>query len=354
MQGIVITLNDYLDDETTVQLLGSEFDCNINIDKSEEKQLQITDLSIKEEIAQTNPSRLKHRPPIITFMGHVDHGKTSLIDYIRKSNITASEAGAITQHIGAFSVQTSYGQLTIIDTPGHEAFTAMRSRGANSTDIAVLVIAGDEGIKAQTIEAIHHAKAANVSFIIAINKCDKSNFNVESTYRQLADNDLLPEAWGGTTITVNCSAITGEGINELLEMIILQSEMLELKACPSERARGIVLESEMHKGLGAVATVLVQNGTLHYGDAVVFDYYWGRIKTMHDDKGQKLTDAPPSTPVEITSLSGLPEAGNEFIVVKSEKEAKIIAEGRMEKSRNKRVQQKKTINNGKSFARYYR
>lgn len=343
LQGIVATLNDLLEDETTIQLLGQEFGCEIAIDTTEEKRIQITDKSIKEELQQTPPDQLEIRPPVVVFMGHVDHGKTSLIDTIRKSNRAAGEAGAITQHIGAFRCSTPVGDIAVLDTPGHEAFSAMRARGADVTDIVVLVIAGDEGMKQQTVEAMEHAKAANVIIVVAINKSDKPNFNTEMVYRQLAEKELLPEVWGGQTITVNCSATTGEGIKELLEMLALQSEILELRANPHTRARGTVLESEMHKGMGAVATVLVQNGTLRIGDAVVFGQHWGRVKTMRDEFATELKEASPSTPVEITGLSGLPEAGQEFIVVKNEKEAKEIAEARSEGARQVNLMQKKKI-----------
>ncbi len=330
LQGLVITLNDFLTDETTVQLLGHEFGCEITIDRSEEERLQITSQSIKEEISATDPKTLQIRPPIITFMGHVDHGKTSLIDAIRKSNITASEAGAITQHIGAFSAKTSFGSITILDTPGHEAFSEMRERGANATDIVVLVIAGDEGVREQTIEALTQAQAAEVPVVVAINKSDKDGYDPEKIYRQMSDHKLLPEAWGGTTITVNCSATTKEGINQLLELLSLQAEILELKADPLARARGAILESQMHKGLGPVATVLIQNGTLKLNDSIVFGNQYGRIKTMHDQFNKSISTAPPSTPVKITGLSGLAEAGLEFIVVPSEKEAKKLAHDREE------------------------
>lgn len=343
LQGVVVTLNDLLEDETTVQLLGQEFGCEIAIDTSEEERIRVTGKTIKEEVATSSPEDLVIRPPVVAFMGHVDHGKTSLIDTIRKSNRAAGEAGAITQHIGAFRCKTPVGDIAILDTPGHEAFSAMRARGADVTDIVVLVVAGDEGIRMQTLEAINHARAAKVTIVVAINKCDKPNFNAENVYRQLAENDLLPEAWGGTTITVNCSAVTGQGIPQLLEMLALQAEILELKANPKMRARGSVLESEMHKGMGAVATILVQNGTLHLGDALVFDEFWGRVKTMRDEFGKELTDAGPSTPVEITGLSGLPEAGQEFIVVKSEREAREIAEVRSQGLRQNNLMQKKKV-----------
>ena len=328
LQGMVVTLNDQLTDETAVQLLGHEFGCKIAIDTSEEERIRITDKTIKEEIKETESSSLELRPPVVTFMGHVDHGKTSLIDAIRSSNRAAGEAGAITQHIGAFRCSTPVGDITILDTPGHEAFSAMRARGADVTDIVVLVVAGDEGLRQQTLEAIQHAKAAKVTIVVAINKADKPNFNAETVYRQLSEQELLPEAWGGQTITVNCSAVTQVGIKELLEMLALQAEVLELKANPSARARGTVIESELHKGMGAVATILVQNGTLKPGDAIVFGQHFGRVKTMRDEHGNIVEQAGPSTPLSITGLSGLPAAGEEFIVVKNDKEAREIAEVR--------------------------
>lgn len=343
LQGLIVTLNDMLDDETTIQLLGHEFGCEITIDTSEEQRIRITNQTIKEELLQSDPNSLKIRPPVVAFMGHVDHGKTSLIDAIRKSNRAAGEAGAITQHMGAFRCKTDVGDITVLDTPGHEAFSAMRARGADVTDIVVLVVAGDEGIKVQTIEAIEHARAAKVTIVVAINKSDKPNFNAENVYRQLAENNLLPEAWGGQIITTNCSAVTGAGIKELLEMLALQSDVLELKADEHTRARGTVLESEMHKGLGAVANILVQNGTLKRGDSLVFGDHWGRVKTMHDEFGNDLEEAGPSTPVEITGLSGLPSAGQEFIVVKSEREAREIADVRREGTRQTSLQQKKKV-----------
>ncbi len=296
LQGMIVTLNDILEDETTVQLLGQEFGCDITIDTTEEKRIQITDKTIKEELQQTSEDQLELRPPIVAFMGHVDHGKTSLIDAIRASNRVSGEAGAITQHIGAFRCKTSVGDIAILDTPGHEAFSAMRARGADVTDIVVLVVAGDEGLRQQTLEAIQHARAANVIIVVAINKADKPNFNAENVYRQLDENELLPESWGGQTITVNCSAVTGQGIRELLEMLALQAEILELRANPHTRARGTVLESEMHKGLGAVATILVQNGTLRRGDALVFGHLFGRVKTMHDEYKRSFKKRFPPLP----------------------------------------------------------
>lgn len=342
MQGIILTLNDILDDETTVQFLGSEFGCEITIDRSEAERIQITSLSVGEEIKATEPENLQFRPPVVAFMGHVDHGKTSLIDTIRKSNIASGEAGAITQHIGAFRCTTPVGDITILDTPGHEAFSSMRARGTEVTDIVVLVVAGDEGIREQTLEAVQHAKAAGVTIVVAINKCDKPNFQPETVYRQLSDIELLPETWGGQIITVNTSAVTGQGIPELLEMLALQAEVLELKTNPDARARGTVLESELHKGLGNVANVLIQNGTLKQGDAIVFDQLWGYVKTMHDEQGRLLLSAGASTPVKITGLSGLPSAGDPFIVVKSDKEAQTIAKARTTGMQQRALQQKKS------------
>ena len=338
MQGTVVTLNDQLSDETMVQLLGSELGCEVAIDTSEEQRLRITDKTIAEEIRSESPDALILRPPVVTFMGHVDHGKTSLIDAIRKTHRADNEVGAITQHIGAFTCQTEHGVVAIIDTPGHEAFSAMRERGADLTDIVVLVVAGDEGMKEQTIEALEQAKESKATIVVAINKADKPNFDQDKVFRQMADHELLPEVWGGTTVSVACSAVTMQGIPELLEMIALQAEVLELRANPNTRARGTVIESEMRKGIGVVATVLVQNGTLHVGDSLVFGETWARVKAMRDDLGAELAFAGPSTPVRISGLSGLPAAGEEFIVVGSEKEAKDIAESRREGLRQQAFQ----------------
>jgi translation initiation factor IF-2 len=343
LQGVIVTLNDTIEDETTIQLLGHDFGCDITLDTTEEERIRITDKTIREEVAEANPENLHLRPPIVAFMGHVDHGKTSLIDAIRSSNRAAGEAGAITQHIGAFKCHTAVGDITVLDTPGHEAFSAMRARGADVTDIVVLVVAGDEGIKPQTVEAIQHAKAANVTIVVAINKCDKPTFDAETVYRQLAEQDLLPESWGGSILTVNCSAVTGQGIPQLLETLALQAEVLELKAEKEKRARGTVIESEMHKGMGIVATILVQNGTLKMGDSIVFGTHFGKVKTMRDEFGAMLQEAGPSTPVAITGLSGLPSAGEDFIVVKNEKEAREISEVRAQGVRQSSFQGKKKL-----------
>lgn len=333
LQGKILTLNDMLEDELVIQLLGHDFGCEIEIDTKEEERIRITDKSLKDEIEAADPSELVIRPPVVTFMGHVDHGKTSLIDAIRKVNTAQHEVGAITQHIGAFRVSTPQGDIAVLDTPGHEAFSHMRERGAEVTDIVVLVIAGDEGIKMQTEEALNQALASKATIVVAINKCDKPAFNAETVYRQLAERNLLPETWGGQTITVNTSAVTGEGIPELLEMLALQAEVLELKANPKSRARGTVIESEVEKGMGPVATVLVQNGTLKVGDSLVFGFNWAKVKTMKDEKGRDIIEAGPSTPVRINGLSGVPDSGEEFIVVKSEREAKEISQVRHEGKR---------------------
>lgn len=345
LSGVIVTLNDILDDETTVQLLGEEFGCVIHIDTVEEERLRITDKSIRDEIADTSPELLETRPPIVAFMGHVDHGKTSIIDKIRKSNRVQSEVGAITQHIGAFVCATDHGPVTILDTPGHEAFYQMRERGADVTDIVVLVVAGDEGMKEQTIEAMNQAKESHSTIVVAINKCDKPSYDESVIFRQLAEHNLLPEAWGGQTVTVRCSALTGEGIDTLLEMLALQAEILELKASPSSRARGSVIETEMNKGLGAVATLLVRNGTLRLGDALVFETSFAKVKSMRDERDRDVLEAGPSCAVRIHGLSSMPSAGEEFIVVSSERDAREIAEGRLEGKRqsNFQVKRRKTL-----------
>ncbi|SPN73461.1 Translation initiation factor IF-2,translation initiation factor IF-2,EMAP domain,translation initiation factor IF-2,Elongation factor Tu GTP binding domain [Chlamydia serpentis] len=344
IHGMTYVVNDVLDSETTVQFIGLEFGCTIDIDYSEQDKLCLSYDTVKEEIQSTDPNKLVIRSPIVAFMGHVDHGKTTLIDSLRKSNIAATEAGAITQHMGAFCCTTPVGDITILDTPGHEAFSAMRARGAEVCDIVVLVVAGDEGIKEQTIEAIEHAKAANIAIVVAINKCDKPNFNSETVYRQLAEINLLPEAWGGTTVTINTSAKTGEGLPELLEMLALQAEILELKADPLARARGLVIESELHKGLGPVATILIQNGSLRLGEALVFNDCYGKVKTMHNEHNQLMQEAGPSVPVLITGLSDIPKAGDPFFVVKNEKTAKDIIQARSVGQQRFALQQKKRPN----------
>jgi len=279
-------------------------------------------------------AKLAPRPPIITVMGHVDHGKTSLLDTIRRANVIAGEAGGITQHIGAYQVKVDDRVLTFIDTPGHEAFTSMRARGAQATDIVVLVVAATEGIMPQTIEAIDHAKSAGVPIVVAVNKCDLPAANPAQTRQRLMEHDLVPEEFGGDIICVNLSAKTGEGVDQLLEMLALQSEVLELKADPTRRASGIVLEAQLDKGRGPVATVLVQDGTLRRGEIIVVGTCWGRIRAMEDENGKRLKEAGPATPVQVIGLSGVPEAGALAGVVESERIAKEIVQHRLSEQRD--------------------
>ncbi|NMB43640.1 MAG: translation initiation factor IF-2, partial [Clostridiales bacterium] len=266
------------------------------------------------------------RPPVVCVMGHVDHGKTSLLDAIRQSKVTTGEAGGITQHIGAYVVESNDEKITFLDTPGHEAFTSMRMRGAQSTDIAILVVAADDGVMPQTIEAINHAKAAEVEIIVAINKIDKPTANPERVKQELTEHGLVAEDWGGDTVFVPVSALTGEGIDTLLEMVILTAEMLELKANPDRNARGLVIEAELDKGRGPVVTVLVQKGTLRVGDPICIGMSCGRVRAMINDKGHRVEEAGPSTPVEILGLGDVPEAGEIFVVSDTEKEARQLAE----------------------------
>ena len=275
---------------------------------------------------EENEEDLQPRPPVVCVMGHVDHGKTSILDAIRNTHVTTGEAGGITQHIGAYVVDTEGGKITFLDTPGHEAFTAMRLRGAQSTDIAILVVAADDGVMPQTIEAISHAKAAGIEVIVAINKIDKPSANPERVKQELTEYELIPEDWGGTTLVVPVSAHTGEGIDELLETILLQAEICELKANPNRKARGLVIEAQLDKGRGPVATVLVQKGTLHVGDCLAIGSAYGKVRAMIDDKGRRVKEAGPSIPVEILGLNDVPEAGEVFISTKNEKEARTIAE----------------------------
>lgn len=284
-----------------------------------------------------DPKRLRPRAPVVTFMGHVDHGKTSLLDTIRKTKVADKEAGGITQHIGAYEVVLPKGKVTFLDTPGHAAFTAMRARGANVTDIVVLVVAADDGMMPQTIEAIDHARAANVPIVVAINKIDKQNINLDKVKKQLADKNLTPEEWGGKTITVGVSAKTGQGIDSLLEMLLLEAELLELKADPERPATGVVVEAELSKGKGPVATVLVLNGKLKIGDTVIVGLNHGRIKAMLNDKGHRVNEAGPADPVEILGLSGVPQAGEKFYVINDEKKARGIIAGRETEAEKKKL-----------------
>lgn len=283
-------------------------------------------------------TKLKFRSPIVTFMGHVDHGKTSLLDYIRRSRVTESEDGGITQHIGAYEVKLAKGKIAFLDTPGHEAFTAMRARGANVTDIVVLVVAVDDGVMPQTIEAYDHAKAAGVPVIVAMNKIDKPGADMDKLKRQLSEIGLMPEDWGGKTITVGVSAKTGQGVDQLLEMILLEAEMLELKGSYDQPACGVIIEAKLSRGRGPVATVLVQNGILKTGDFIIAGYQSGRVRAMCNDFRQLIKEAGPSTPVEITGLSGVPQAGEKFFVVNDEKAAKEIVTRKQEELKRRRLE----------------
>ena len=282
------------------------------------------------------------RPPVVCVMGHVDHGKTSLLDAIRKTNVTAKEAGGITQHIGAYVVEINGQKITFLDTPGHEAFTAMRMRGAQATDIAILVVAADDGVMPQTVEAINHAKAAGVEIIVAVNKIDKPSANVDRVKQEMSEYELVPEDWGGNTIFVPVSAHTHEGIKELLEMILLTAEVKELKANPNRNARGIVIEAELDKGKGPVATVLVQKGTLKVGQNVAVGACYGKVRAMMDDKGRRVKEAGPSMPVEILGLNDVPNAGEIFVEMSSEKEARAFAETFISEEKNRLIDDTKT------------
>ncbi|MCD8133769.1 MAG: translation initiation factor IF-2 [Clostridiales bacterium] len=318
LQGIMITVNQEIDYEKAEEI-ALEFNC---IAEPEEKIDVIAEL-LKEE--EENEADMVSRPPVVCVMGHVDHGKTSLLDAIRNTRVTAGEAGGITQAIGASVVTINDQKITFLDTPGHEAFTAMRMRGANSTDIAILVVAADDGVMPQTIEAINHAKAAGVEIIVAINKIDKEGANVERVKQELTEYELVAENWGGSTICVPVSAKTGEGIKELLEMVLLSAEVLELKANPKRNARGLVIEAQLDKGRGAVATVLVQKGTLKVGQSVAAGSCYGKVRAMIDDTGRRVKEAGPSTPVEVLGLNGVPNAGEVFVVCDTEREARDFA-----------------------------
>ena len=294
---------------------------------------------LKEE--EENEEDLQPRPPVVCVMGHVDHGKTSILDAIRKTSVTSGEAGGITQHIGAYVVEVNGQKITFLDTPGHEAFTAMRMRGANSTDIAVLVVAADDGVMPQTVEAISHAKAAGVEIIVAINKIDKPSANIERVKQELSEYELIPEDWGGSTIFVPVSAHTGEGIDTLLEMILLTAEVCELKANPNRSARGLVIEAQLDKGKGPVATILVQKGTLHVGDFIAAGACNGKVRAMMDDKGRRIKEAGPSTPVEILGLGDVPNAGEILLAFDSDKEAKNFAGAFVSENKNRLLEETK-------------
>jgi translation initiation factor IF-2 len=328
-QGQMVTINHPLDFESAA-ILAAEFGYEVeNVAFDEDTILSHSSLDIEAE----NDENQLPRPPVITIMGHVDHGKTSLLDAIRQANVTEGEAGGITQHIGAYGVELDGRKMTFLDTPGHEAFTAMRARGAQVTDIVVLVVAADDGAMPQTREAINHSKAAGVPIIVAVNKIDKPGANPDKVMQELSDLQLLPESWGGDTIYVNVSAKEKTNIDKLLEMILLQAEVLELKADPTKRAQGTVVEARLDKGRGPVTTVLVQKGTLKIGDPIVAGLHYGRVRSMADDRGQSVQEAGPSFPVEVTGLTGVPEAGESFHAVEDEKVAKEVAQHRQQKIR---------------------
>ena len=334
MQGMMVTVNHEIDFEKA-QEIALEYDI---VAEPEEKVDVIGEL-LKEE--EEDESKMVPRPPVVCVMGHVDHGKTSLLDAIRKTNVTRGEAGGITQHIGASVVEINGEKITFLDTPGHEAFTAMRMRGANSTDIAVLVVAADDGVMPQTVEAISHAKAAGVEVIVAINKIDKPSANIERVKQELSEYELIPEDWGGSTIFVPVSAHTGEGIDTLLEMILLTAEVCELKANPNRAARGLVIEAQLDKGKGPVATILVQKGTLHVGDFIAAGACSGKVRAMMDDRGRRIKQAGPSTPVEILGLGDVPNAGEILLSFDSDKEAKNFAGAFVSENKNRLLEETK-------------
>ena len=332
LKGQMVTLNQEIDYDQAEEI-AMEFDV---LCEQEEKVDVIAEL-LKEE--DENEADMVSRPPVVCVMGHVDHGKTSLLDAIRQTNVTAREAGGITQHIGASVIEINGRKITFLDTPGHEAFTAMRMRGAQSTDIAILVVAADDGVMPQTVEAINHAKAAGVEIIVAINKIDKPSANIDKVKQELAEYELIPEDWGGSTIFVPVSAHTKEGITDLLEMVT--ADVLELKANPNRKGRGLVIEAELDKGKGPVATVLVQKGTLRVGDTIAAGACYGKIRAMMDDKGRRVKEAGPSTPVEILGLNDVPQAGEVFVATENEKEARSFAETFISESKNKLLEDTK-------------
>ena len=334
LKGQMVTLNQEIDYEQAEEI-AMEFDV---LCEQEEKVDVIAEL-LKED--EEKAEDMVPRPPVVCVMGHVDHGKTSLLDAIRKTNVTAREAGGITQHIGASVIEINDRKITFLDTPGHEAFTAMRMRGAQSTDIAILVVAADDGVMPQTVEAINHAKAANVEIIVAINKIDKPSANVDKVKQELAEYELIPEDWGGSTIFVPVSAHTKEGIKDLLEMVLLTADVLELKANPNRKGRGLVIEAELDKGKGPVATVLVQKGTLRVGETIAAGACFGKIRAMMDDRGRRVKEAGPSTPVEILGLNDVPNAGEVFVATENEKEARNFAETFISEGKSKLIEDTK-------------
>ena len=335
MQGKVVTVNQEIDYDTAEEI-ALEFDVLCE----KEEVVDVIEELLKEE--EEDEKKMKKRPPVVCVMGHVDHGKTSLLDAIRHTNVIGGEAGGITQHIGAYVVDVKGEKITFLDTPGHEAFTAMRMRGASSTDIAILVVAADDGVMPQTVEAINHAKAAGVEIIVAVNKIDKPSANIERVKQEMTEYELIPEDWGGSTIFVPVSAKTGEGLEDLMEMIVLTAEVMELKANPNRRARGLVLEAQLDKGRGPVSTVLVQKGTLRVGDAIAAGSAHGKVRAMMDDKGRRVKEAGPSVPVEILGLNDVPNAGEVFVGCANDKEARNFAETFISQSKVKLLEETKS------------
>jgi translation initiation factor IF-2 len=327
--GVMTTINQVIDFDTAA-LVAEELGHKVARAAATDAESELGALSGDDGEATT-------RPPVVTIMGHVDHGKTSLLDYIRRTKVAAGEAGGITQHIGAYHVDTPKGVVSFLDTPGHAAFTAMRARGAKLTDIVVLVVAADDGVMPQTVEAVQHARAANVPLIVAVNKMDKPDANPENVKQGLVQHEVVPEEWGGDTIFVPVSAKTGEGVDNLLDAILVQSEVMELKAVAAGRAGGIVIESSLDKGRGPVATVLVQKGTLRKGDFMVCGVEYGRVRALFDESGSQVEAAGPSIPVQVLGLSGVPEAGDDFVVVEDERLAKDVAQQRHQKRRETRL-----------------
>ncbi len=335
MQGKIVTVNQEIDYETAEEIaLEFEILCE------KEEVVDVIEELLREE--EEDESKMKKRPPVVCVMGHVDHGKTSLLDAIRNTNVIGREAGGITQHIGASVVEVNGEKITFLDTPGHEAFTAMRMRGASSTDIAILVVAADDGVMPQTVEAINHAKAAGIEIVVAVNKIDKPSANIERVKQELTEYELIAEDWGGSTIFVPVSAKTGEGLEELMEMLLLTAEVMELKANPNRRARGLVLEAELDKGRGSVATVLVQKGTLRVGDSIAAGSAHGKVRAMMDDKGRRVKEAGPSMPVEILGLNDVPNAGEVFVGCANDKEARSFAETFIAQNKVKLLEDTKT------------
>jgi len=331
--GIMATINQVIDQDTAVLV----------VEELGHKAKLVSESAVEEELLHQEPQgEKKPRPPVVTIMGHVDHGKTSLLDYIRRTKVAAAEAGGITQHIGAYHVTTPRGVITFLDTPGHEAFTAMRARGAKVTDVVILVVAADDGVMPQTEEAIKHAKAAGVPIVVAVNKIDKPSADPDRVRQELAAKEVIPEEWGGDTMFVNVSAKTGQGIDDLLEAVLLQAEVMELKAVVDAPAQGVVLESSLDKGRGPVATVLVQQGTLRRGDIVLSGKEWGRVRALLDERGQRVESAGPSMPVVVLGLSGLPNAGDDVLVVQDERKAREVAQYRSGKYRDVRLAAQKT------------